>query len=391
MNGKANRLMTSLILGLGLILVLPVYLSGCTNSLGQVTVDDANDRDATKVGIHVTSTALLSTLEARGPIPGLGPCSTYAIYYGPLDAETLASLKAFDLVVLHPGFDITSAQVAELQAANVIVLGYVSIGEEPSGTPQVGDGLGPVYYDPVTSCAGAPNRHCGNKGVASYYLDEAITATRDAGHDSLPDVVSQWGGFYVDPASEIWSNTVRFCGTLYTECNFHGTDYVITTLGADGLFLDTVDTASPWYSYSYALGAMAKFIGPISSWYPHDKYIVLNRGIFFADPQYMADVVRPRINGIVFENYMTEWDWEKNEGRISPWFADNRDIWAPKLVTQAVMTDGYTLFALDYFTPTQQISITNQISETVQGLGWLDYIGNPTLNTVRWEVQAYCN
>lgn len=102
----------------------------------------------------------------------------------------------------------------------------------------------------------------------------------------------------------------------------------------------------------------------------------------------MADVVRPHINGIVFENYMTEWDWQRNEGRISPWYADNRDNWAPRLKAQAALTDGYTVLALDYLTPTQHISITNQISETI-GMGWLNYIGPPLLDSIRWEVWRY--
>ena len=385
MNNKANRLLASLMLSLGLILTVPICLSACIpGPLTPVPTVTATARPT-------PPTAVLAPSEARGPIPGLEPCSTYAVYYGPLDAATLASLKVFDLVILHPGFDITPAQVAELQAASVIVLGYVSIGEEPSGTPQTGDGLGPVHYDPAATCAGVPNRRCENKGVASYYLDETVAATALPGHDMLADTVSQWNGLYVDLASEAWRNTVRFCGTTKTDCKFHGTDYVINTLGADGLFLDTVDAASPWFSYAYTLEAMANFIGAISSWYPNDKAIVMNRGIFFADPQYMADLVRPHVNGVVFENYMTVWDWDKREARLSPYFADNRANWAPKLVTQAMRPDGYTVFALDYFTPTQQISITNQISETVERLGWLDYIANPTLDTVREEVRGYCN
>ncbi len=164
---------------------------------------------------------------------------------------------------------------------------------------------------------------------------------------------------------------------------------MINTLGCDGLFLDTVDTASPWHPYSYTLDAMADFICTISGWYT-DSYVVLNRGIFFAAPEYGADVVRPCINGIVFEGYYSEWDWEEDEGRLSPWFVDNRDNWAPKLNVQAIMTDGYTIFALDYFTPTQQISITHQISETVTRWGWLDYVSTPMLDTVRWEVWRHC-
>jgi hypothetical protein len=341
---------------------------------------------------EATAMSLSLASGARGPIPGLGPCD-YVVYYGPLDEETLEDLKAFDLVILHPEGGITQTQVAELQADGVIVLGYVSIGEEeppPGGTPIAGDGSGPVYYEPGENCCGTNNRHCESQGVACYYLDEITNTTGDLGHDGLPDVNVSWGSYYVDPAASLWREGVKLCGTsTYTECSFYGTEYVINTLGCDGLFLDTVDTASPWHPYSYTLDAMADFICTISGWYT-DSYVVLNRGIFFAAPEYGADVVRPCINGIVFEGYYSEWDWEEDEGRLSPWFVDNRDNWAPKLNVQAIMTDGYTIFALDYFTPTQQISITHQISETVTRWGWLDYVSTPMLDTVRWEVWRHC-
>jgi hypothetical protein len=288
---------------------------------------------------------------ARGPIPGLGPCN-YAVYYGPLDAETAEDLKAFDLVILHPQSDITQTQVAELQADGVIVLGYVSIGEEellPGGTPVAGDGNGPVYYEPGGSCCGVNDRHCESQGVACYYMDELTNTTDITGHDGLPDVNADWGSYYVDATSPLWQERVKQCVLPTDECGFYGTDYVINTLGCDGLFLDTVDTASPWHHYSYTLDAMADLICTISGWYT-DSYIVLNRGVFYADPVYgKTDAIRPCINGIVFEGYYSEWDWTNSEGQISPYFADNRDNWAPKLNAQAAMTDGYTIFALNYF------------------------------------------
>jgi hypothetical protein len=335
------------------------------------TADECNNKTATK-----TVTASLAS-DFRSHIPGLEPCNTYAVYYGPLDEQAIVDLKAFDLVVLHPGnpgnSNITQAQVIELQAAGVIVLIYVSIGEEPPGIPRDGD-LGPVHYDPAASCAGVPNRRCGNNGVASYYLDEIINATSSPGHDGLPDINQQWSSYYMDAASPSWWDRVRFCGTIYTDCNFYGTDYVIHTLSADGLFLDTVDTASPWHSYAYTLEAMADFIATISEWYSEEKYIVLNRGVFFAEPDYYAGIVRPRINGLVFEHYYHEFD---------------RDYWARKLHTEANKVDGYTVFALDYFEPTQYVSITNQISETVREWGWLDYISRSDLDIIRWDLWNY--
>jgi hypothetical protein len=292
-------------------------------------------------------------------------------------------LQAFDLVILHPDSGVTVAEVEELQAAGVIVLGYVSIGEEPPGLLYTDTMSGPVRYEPGGNCCGVENRHCEYNDYACYYLDEDNDGEPDTRQDG------PWGSHFVDAASPYWRDKVRLCNKdTMTDCNFYGTDYVLYTLGCDGLFLDTVDTASPWHQYSYTLDAMADLICTISDWYP-DQYAVLNRGIFYADPSYGANVVRPCINGIVFEGYCSVWDWELKEGRDSPWFEDNRDIWAPKLNGQRALTDGYTVFALDYFTPTQQISIAHQISETVERWGWLEYISTPYLDTVRWEVWAY--
>jgi hypothetical protein len=320
---------------------------------------------------------------ARGPIPGLGPCDTYAVYYGPVNDQRLTELKAFDLVILHPDSGVTSTHVAELQAAGVVVLLYVSIGEEPPGDAYFDNRHGPVYYAPGEYCDGVKDRHCQHRDVASYYLDED--------RDGKPDRKPLWNSYYVDPASPLWRDRVKKCVVGTDNCNFYGTDYIINTLGADGLFLDTVDMAGPWdwNPYSYSLDSMADLINTISKWYPKDRYIVMNRGVFFAVPEYGADVVRPSINGIVFEAFCSEWDGDNNEGKISPWCPDNRENWAPRLDAQSVMTDGYTLFALDYFTPTQQISITNHISDVVRGLGWLYYVSTPYLDTIRWDVWNY--
>lgn len=350
--------------------------------------DDPDHSSADRTALDARAPVSWYASNGRGPIPGLGPCDAYAVFYGGLDEETLADLNAFDLVILHPDYDVTPSQIAELRAAGIIILVYVSIGEEPPGTPYMGDSLGPVYHAPGQSCAGVPDRRCQHQGVASYYLDEVVNSTGASGHDGLPDVSDGWNSYFVDPASMLWRNQVRSCVKGADACNFYGADYLINTLGVDGLFLDTVDTASPWYHYSYTLEAMADLICGISSWYPR-QYVVLNRGVFFADPTYEAGIVHRCINGIVFESYCSEWDWASDGGKISPWCEDNRSNWAPKLNAQAAMTDGYTLFALDYFAPTQQISITNHISEVVRGWGWLDYLSTPYLDTVRWDVWKY--
>jgi len=78
----------------------------------------------------------------------------YLCYYGNWDQEKLFRAKDFDLVILEPS-NITAAQISELKKGHdgikgtdddVIVIGYVSIGEDHIGN-RTGDGRGPCYYD----------------------------------------------------------------------------------------------------------------------------------------------------------------------------------------------------------------------------------------------------
>ncbi|HOT96545.1 MAG TPA: T9SS type A sorting domain-containing protein [bacterium] len=287
--------------------------------------------------------------------------SDYLCYYGGWDNDRLFRAKDFDLVILEPS-NISASQVAELKkghdglagtADDVIVIGYVSIGEDHQGS-RTGDGRGPCYWDWGTSSIVYTNA-----GYASWYLD-------DADHDKKPDMNGNWGSYYVNAGDSSWRSFLKTSPT--------GTDNILNTKHCDGLFLDTIDTASPWspWPYRWMVVAMSDLVGWLHAVYP-DKYLVANRGLFYFDPDLAtayAHSIRPFIDGVMFESYFKEGE---------------RAVWAAKINTEAAKPDGFAVIALDYYSASQTAAINKQVVE-VLGLGWSDFISSSSLNEIRYEV-----
>ncbi len=285
----------------------------------------------------------------------------YLCYYGNWDQEKLFRAKDFDLVILEPS-NITAAQISELKKGHdgikgtdddVIVIGYVSIGEDHIGN-RTGDGRGPCYYDYSTSQIVYTN-----KGYASWYLD-------DADHNNLPDENSSWGSYYVNAGDSLWRD--------FLKNNPTGTDNTLVTKGCDGLFLDTIDTASPWspWPYRWMVMQMSDLVGWLRQTYP-DKYLIANRGLFYFDPGLTTAYehsIRPYIDADMFESYYKEYD---------------RQGWAQKVNNEANKPDGFKVIALDYIDPAQTSQINQQISE-VFSYNWGDYITRSSLDVIRYDV-----
>ncbi|HEB84879.1 MAG TPA: hypothetical protein ENI92_07755, partial [Bacteroidetes bacterium] len=306
-----------------------------------------------------------------GPIPGLGAEDDYACYYGPLNPAVVHDLQLFDLVILHPGADPTPAQIADVRDGlddvsgtedDVLVVMYITIGEDDTDPPAAGDGTGPVYWDGSQVLAT-------NGGYASYYLD-------DEDRDDQPDENGFWGSYYVNAGDANWWAVVQ-----------QKADRVMQVLGADGFFLDTIDTASPWSSYGWTAEGMANLIAEIRGWYP-DALLVANRGLFYFNPSNSAYQynIRPLINGVMFEDYYTE--WEGGAGVVSPYFADNRDTWAPVLHAEGDLADGFTVFILDYLNldqPDYDQMLSSQLAAVNAQAGWLNHISALSLDQVRFD------
>ena len=291
----------------------------------------------------------------------IGSNYDYLCYYGSWDDDKIFRAQDFNLVILEPS-NITAAQIQKLKAGHdgilgtsddVVVIGYVSLGEDNSGNRQ-GNGTGPCYYNYDSSKVIYEN-----KGYASWYVD-------DKDKNGLPDSNPNWGSYYVNAGDSLWWN--------YIKTNSTGTDNTLVVKKCDGLFLDTIDSATPWapWPYRWTVVGMSNLVHWLREAYP-DKYLIANRGLFYFDStmtQAYAHTIRPDIDADMFESYFIEGD---------------RTTWAKKINHEAQKPDGFKVIALDYFQPNQTSSINQQINE-VFSYGWGDYISSSSLNEIRYDV-----
>ncbi len=279
------------------------------------------------------------------------PPDSYSVYYGELDQEALAKLARFDLVIVHPGDDrenLSRQKVTQLKA-NPIVIGYVSIGEDPevpAGPPQPGQQLsGPSFFLKSNGWKEGhnnyPSRYLDQKryrfsqdGFLQFDIDGKPMV--EDGQDGIPDENGVWGSYYVRADDPQWHQIV-----------FSKLDY-LQELGVDGFFLDTVDTASPWGSYGYTAEGMVDLVKAIRERYP-DHFILANRGLFLLEGR--SDYGQA-IDGLMFESFLTHWNYAAGRGERSPWLR-----WHVQALddTVAKASQGnFHLFFLDYLDPDQE-------------------------------------
>lgn len=315
--------------------------------------------------------------QTYGPIPGIEADSDYFVYYADFNDNIIAQSQYYNMLIISIN-GITPEEVQDIRNGfddiqgtddDVIVIGYISVGEAHSGTI-TGDGTGPCYWN------GSQIVYT-NFGKASFYLD-------DRDYNGIPDMNQTWNSYYVNAGDPNW-----------WDYNQTTVDNILYVYGCDGLFLDTVETASPqsWgQPYYWTTPGMVSYIEHLKDTNP-DKYIIMNRAFFFFHPSLetyvYADQVRQSINGIMFEGYYTNWDWENSQGFISPSFNSNMNTWAPLLNQQADLEDGFTVMALDYLNPAQpdyETLLNAQINAAEGDQGWIDAVSSVLLNEIRWDV-----
>ncbi len=217
--------------------------------------------------------------------------ASFSCYYGAYTEE----MTNFDVAICE-SMNLGVEGIKKLNDAGVWTICYITIGEDDS--LNTADGLG-------------------EGGYASYYLYE----------NGSPKVNSNWNSYFVDAGNPVWQQIIVERARDILE------------MGADGLFLDTIDSVDVDTATS---GGMVSLIKRLSEEFPEAK-LVANRG--FTVLEYCAEY----IDGMMFESFNTTWNFEKNMADdLSE--SDNEYNIATAVNTINRMRQQYyfPVFALDY-------------------------------------------
>jgi len=368
----------------------------------------------------------------------------YLANYGPWDDAAVDLGRQHQLVILDARRrELTRALVAAIQAGrdpadpadDVIVLGYISVGEDLRTAPLTddefradarfrGDGSGP-RVDPRGPNAdglsladidprGAPSN--GGTGFASFYLDDN-SVHNSAGHvgDGFPDRNEIFHAMFVNAGDPKWFQVVDGMAVDSAD-GLPGLREILTTdfgrgLGCDGVFMDTLDTAAP-NSYTNASSpnegkfewtapGFSAFVKRVHQAYP-GRLILQNRGLFFFDPRHphYEFTTRGSIDFAFFESYRLT---SSPTDPIDPFFyPDNRYNVAPKLMAEANRPDGFRVLSLGYaespaiskdaLLGKSQVGIDDLLEDirvTQQLAGFRHYISNAAVELVNGFVKDH--
>jgi len=184
---------------------------------------------------------------------------SYACYYG---SGQIGAMSARDAAIIETKSQ-TPESIAQLQAADTLVIGYMSIGEDDGF--RVGDGRGPGGYD------------------SAYF---------DRNGDNVADQNPIWKSYYADARQPSWRR--YFLDRAYQMREHYG---------VDEFFLDTVDTSE---LYKESEEGMISLIRELRAQNP-DSIIVLNRGF------HTVEELAPVIDGVMFESFTTNYDFDNKE------------------------------------------------------------------------------
>lgn len=247
----------------------------------------------------------------------------YVCHYGSPDIDAQG---VYDLNIIESN-KYSIFQIKRLQNSS-IVLGYLSIGEM--------------------------DRH------ESHFLEGYDRWLVDADGDGSVDVNSTWNSRLANPDSPQWLAYV-----------LNKAKAIIRFRGCDGLFLDTLGTAR---KIPGAMPGMIALIAKIRENFP-DKIIVANRGFE------MLEEITPYIDGVMFENFTTDYDWESKSYFM---LQDASLQYHHRLYNRKIrnfMNSGRTVLALDYASPEDKILIDRAWSRAVD-YGFIPAVSGIYLNQI---------
>lgn len=311
----------------------------------------------------------------------------YMINYGKWNDAQIAEAKRNAQLVVLDAKNVTAEQIQALRSGvdphdasdDVIVLGYISVGEDSrtnGKTPEqlksdprfVLDGSGPS----VDPRSGGPYPNGGklpedldvrgkptNGGFAPFYLNDNFV-TDGVGAANVPDVNANFRGAFVNPGHPEWLKVLT--DMKYAQDGAAGLKELLTPdygagFGCDGLFLDTLDTAAPnsytdasssnVSEYEWTAKGTKELLQNIRKTYP-DKLLLGNRGLFFYNPDLpaFAYTLRGTIDFMLYESFRL--DSSSDKWFDENFFNDNKYNFAQKLLAEADRSDGFRVLSLGY-------------------------------------------
>ncbi len=253
---------------------------------------------------------------------------SFYCYYG---GGQVPALSHYDIMIGHSP-QLAPADIAKLKDLGVVVVGYITVGEDENLRKANGKGPG---------------------GYASWYFDEDS--------DGEPDQNGIWKSYYANANDPAWrEDRVEEAGRLLRE------------EGYDGIFLDTLDTAS---AYPASRPGMIKLVKELREALP-DAPIVLNQGF------HMLKELAPLADGMMIESFTATYDFRNKKYVMhTPSSLDWTKGVAEKVISPAIKGRPFQVLVLDYALPgdTENIQVAADRAVT---FGYLFAAGPITLDAV---------
>ena len=271
---------------LALCLSFTAIFMGCNG-------DGSSSQESGPIEVSIFSRPLpeRNGLTAEGKKVDWLDVSSFCCYYGAYDEK----MTNYDVAICESR-SLGSEGIQKLNEAGVWTICYITIGEDDS--LNTADGLG-------------------EGGYASYYIYE----------NGSPKMNTNWNSYFVDAGSPVWQEII-----IERARN-------ILAMGADGLFLDTVDSVDV---DAATAGGMVSLIKRLHEEFP-DAKLVANRGFT------VLDYVAKYIQGIMFESFNTTWDFVGNRSRdLSESENEYNVATAVNTINRNRQAHYFPVFALDY-------------------------------------------
>lgn len=230
---------------------------------------------------------------------------SFYCYYG---SGRVNELSHYDIVIAHSP-QMAPADIAALKKLGVVMIGYISVGEDDK--LRKGNGQGPGGY-------------------ASWYFDHD--------NDGQPDRNNIWNSYYANAADPAWqADRLKAARRLMNED------------GYDGIFLDTVDVAASLFPESKP--GMIELIRSFRRTAPAAP-IVQNQAFGL-----LAELA-PIVDGLMIESFTATYDFENREYILhSPSSLDWTRGIAQNTIDPVRQTTDLQVLVLDYARPDQRESI----------------------------------